>query len=412
MSSEWKEEANYVPVVKAREQAVMHGLREVVQKAPGLDIWRSARVYGRPLRIFDLNGKVLFYEFPVVRKRQMVGRIRASASKVLGSPIYSLQAGPRKWNLRKAIVQTTDLAKRMYRGANVLSTRLVCYCYPKLGILVRLRDSAGKARRVIIDVADYHVETEKPPQAGVEGTGAYSLYDSIPMAKRKSRVERWEKSTSDMETARDKSGFDVKKAFTSTRIDAASTKIVAVALDFFKIGSRVVTFCPHRGPHSHPTATGLSIFPFFGIPHCFELHGQQTSYYCAVATGQMILDFWRYYFDQKNDIAAAMGTTSGGTYNSGQVNGYESLTNNQLDATYDTSANWTEARNEINENRPVKSGTPGHARACVGWKMWGPERWLYIYDPSPPDPSGDGGQIYWENWDAVTHTNFIYVRRA
>jgi hypothetical protein len=42
------------------------------------------------------------------------------------------------------------------------------------------------------------------------------------------------------------------------------------------------------------------------------MHGQETSLWCTVATGQMMLDFWRYYFSQ-TDIATAMGTGSGGT---------------------------------------------------------------------------------------------------
>ena len=56
----------------------------------------------------------------------------------------------------------------------------------------------------------------------------------------------------------------------------------------------------------------MSLFPFssqkvirFGprcSPHeCFELYAQQTNVYCAVATGQMILDFYRWYFTPGSD---------------------------------------------------------------------------------------------------------------
>ena len=150
---------------------------------------------------------------------------------------------------------------------------------------------------------------------------------------------------------------------------------------------------------------------------CFELYAQKNGYYCAVATGQMILDFYRYYYSQ-DDIAAAMCTSTNGTGNPGQVNGYESLSKSCLDATYDNTANWSEAKAEIDANRPVKSGGPGHARACAGWKrenicIWpGPcKRWLKIYDPSPANSDiCAGGSIYWEDWDTKTHTNFIYIR--
>ncbi|UCH57205.1 MAG: C39 family peptidase [Candidatus Bathyarchaeota archaeon] len=412
MSTKWKEEANYVGIAKARENAAMHALREVVQKSPGMEIWRNARVFGRPLKIYDLNGKTLFWQFPLVRKNQMVGRILTSASKVLGAPVYSMQLGPRKWDLRKATDKAIEQARKIHRRSRIQSTRVVCYSYPKMGISVRFKDTRGRVRRVIVDAADYHVVPEEPPKPDMEGTGMYSLYNSIPMNQRKDLVENWEKSASVLEKARTESAIDITKTFTAQRLQTIDVNTMSTAIiSWFKIGSKVVTFCPHTGPHSHPTATGLSIFPYIETPLCFELHGQTDPVWCAVATGQMILDWWRYYSDQ-NDIATAMGTGASGTYNSGQVNGYESLSNNQLDATYDTNATWTKARDEINENRPLKSGIPGHARACAGWKRWGTEKWLYIYDPWPPDPSGDGGSVYWENWDTVTHTNFIFVRRA
>lgn len=40
-----------------------------------------------------------------------------------------------------------------------------------------------------------------------------------------------------------------------------------------------------------------------------------------------------------------------------------------------------------------------------------PRRWLKIYDPSPwNEDICQGGKIVWEDWETVTHTNFIYVR--
>ena len=133
----------------------------------------------------------------------------------------------------------------------------------------------------------------------------------------------------------------------------------------------------------------------------------------------MILDFYRYHFTQ-DQIAAAMGTGAGGTTNPGQVNGYHSLSNNGVVATYDTSADWAEAKAEIDANRPVKSGIPGHARACAGWMRQNiflvgqsPRRWLKIYDPWPWNADiCQGGAVVWEDWESVTHTNFIYVRHA
>jgi hypothetical protein len=152
-------------------------------------------------------------------------------------------------------------------------------------------------------------------------------------------------------------------------------------------------------------------------PHeCFQLYAQQTNVFCAVATGQMILDFYRRYFTQ-DEIATAMGTGPGGTGQAGQEAGYESLSQNCLEATFDGSASWAEAKAEINANRPLKSGIPGHARAVSGWmSTWSWASWsfdlsLRIHDPWPWNADiCAGGAVVWEDWDAVDHTNFIYVR--
>jgi hypothetical protein len=152
-------------------------------------------------------------------------------------------------------------------------------------------------------------------------------------------------------------------------------------------------------------------------PHeCMELYAQQTDVYCAVATGQMILDFYKWHFTQ-DQIATTMGTTSTGTSQNGQIDGYQGRSNHCLEATLDTSADFSEAVAEIDANRPFKSGIPGHARCGAGYERswllasWSANRWLKVYDPWPWNADiCNGGAITWENWDTVDHTNFIYVR--
>jgi hypothetical protein len=51
--------------------------------------------------------------------------------------------------------------------------------------------------------------------------------------------------------------------------------------------------------------------------------------YCAVATCQMILWYYRYYYTQ-NQIAPALGYSAGGGCPSDQSTGYESLSNNHI----------------------------------------------------------------------------------
>lgn len=132
----------------------------------------------------------------------------------------------------------------------------------------------------------------------------------------------------------------------------------------------------------------------------------------------MILDFYRYYYSQ-DQIAPAMGYSPDGCGQDGQVAGYKSLSNNGLTASIDYNPTWDKAAAEIDANRPLKSGIPGHSRACFGYKaanFWlyknpRPE-WLFILDPWPPNSDFHKADLVWEDWYSIQHTNFIYIRHS
>jgi hypothetical protein len=145
------------------------------------------------------------------------------------------------------------------------------------------------------------------------------------------------------------------------------------------------------------------------------MHGQETDVWCVVATGQMILDFWRYYYPQ-SDIATAMGTGAGGTGWTGEVNGLESLTCSHFDAQSDFSPTFAKVETEIDANRPFDYSYSYHAMACAGYRRQNisilgttPEHSVYLYDPWPPNV----GTIRWETWGAGVSAvaGFVYLRR-
>ena len=112
----------------------------------------------------------------------------------------------------------------------------------------------------------------------------------------------------------------------------------------------------------------------------------------------MILDFWRYYYAQ-NQVATAMGTGSGGTGWSGEVNGLTSLSCNHFTAQQDMSPTFDKVKTEIEANRPFDYSYSYHAMACAGYKQQNwyivgtqPLRQVYLYDPSPVST----GTIRWE----------------
>jgi hypothetical protein len=361
--------------------------------------WGGFELDPEPLDILDLNGEVLFHEFGIMNGAGMVGSVKASASKFLGSAVPAIELGPRKWDPGEAIEGAKKKAKEKFPAAKISGTELVCYSYPKIGVRIDIEDPGIETQSILFDVSDLSM-VERFGADEEEGYTSWSFYEETAG----DREPLWEMADRELEAARSATPRVFETAFTDSEMDRAATEVLPapvypVPIPFYS--SKVITYAPRCSPHE-----------------CFALYAQKTNVYCAVATGQMILDFYRYYYTQAR-IAAAMGTGANGTSNPGQVNGYETLTRNCMNATYDSTANWTEAKAEIDANRPLKSGIPGHARACAGWKRSNisiigqpPKRWLKIYDPWPWNANiCNGGAIVWEDWDAVNHTNFIYLRR-
>lgn len=382
-----------------REQAFRHAVLAVRQAAAsGVDDfegWDRAEVDPDPIQIDDLGGQALFYDFTVAD----VGVVRAAANSLVGSPVVSLQLGTHAWSPREAMDRASKAASaRLEQDA--VATSLVCYSYPKIGVRVEHTDREGDRRAQLLDVADQRpIEVFGADEP--EGLTSYSFLGEAARAA-PTRLRRFAAATTELE-AWNEAAPEVTEGRPIDLAVVRSLLLKEVSLAYFPLYSwNTVRYAPRCAR-----------------PEVFQLYAQQTNVFCAVATGQMILDFYKYHFSQ-NAIATAMSTGSGGTSNSGQVTGYESLSGNGLTAVYDTSASWAEAKAEIDANRPIKSGIPGHARAVAGWKRHNislvgstPSRWLKVYDPWPWNADiCDGGAVYWEDWDAVTHTNWIKVQHA
>jgi hypothetical protein len=361
-----------------------------------------ARAVDDAIVINDLDGTPLFYDFDLAEEGEPVGVVRAAASPSIGTPLVATHLRPRQWDAARATRAAEKSVRDEYKGARITGSELVCYCYPKIGVRVTFDTGRQKGRQTIIDVSDgLPVRTLGADE--LEGSTAYSYYTHIVRPKLNRRLQRWSSTEEDLDVLRRTAPqiMEVDEPIDATarlRLqEVFLTDLIVVAWPWSS--SRVIRFGPRCSPHE-----------------CFELYAQQTNVYCAVATGQMILDFYRWYHDQ-DDIAAAMSTGPTGTGNPEQVAGYEALSNRCLDATFDGSADWAEAKAEIDANRPLKSGIPGHARAAAGWSRswswasWTFDRSLKIYDPWPWNADiCAGGDIAWEDWDAVTHTNWITVR--
>ncbi len=397
-------EVDLIDAAPARQLAVTRIRRQWAEGNDELAPLAHADAKAEPLVIHDLAGPALFYDFELTDEDATVGIVRAAASPTIGTPLVSVELGSRRWDPDGAIRAAKESVRKEHKGAKITDARLVCYCYPKIGVEVTFDLARKTGIRTLIDVSDGQPVVNLGADEA-EGSTAYSYYDAIVAPTEENRRRRWARHEEELELLK-RIAQPLTEVETRIKTESRVKLYDALVREFpyviFPISSqKVVRFGPRCSPHE-----------------CFELYAQQTNVYCAVATGQMILDFYRWYFTQ-DQIATAMGTGPGGTDNPGQVAGYESLSGNNLDATYDGSAAWSEAKLEIDANRPLKSGIPGHARAAAGWmKTWswpsfGYDLSLKIYDPWPWNANiCAGGAVVWEDWDAVTHTNFIYVRHS
>jgi hypothetical protein len=69
--------------------------RDWAAGVPGFEQWHNVEVDPQPLILYDLNGAELFYDFTL-------RRVRAAASRILGSPVFAVEIGPRNWDPNRA----------------------------------------------------------------------------------------------------------------------------------------------------------------------------------------------------------------------------------------------------------------------------------------------------------------------
>lgn len=363
---------------------------------------------GREHVVLDLDGRPLFYDVELVEGEGPVGALRVAASETVGSALVSVEEGPRRWDPDAALEGATKAAGKLHPKARVMGAELVCYCYPKIGVRITLEREGGERQALLLDASDL-LPVNRFGVGEPEGLMAYSYYAEVVDPTLESRERRYAREQEQQEALRKIAPELFEQEFRFTDQTLKRIRDTVYRASPYTIDQLVFGLTQQRV---------LPYGPRCGAGEDLHLYAQQTNVFCAVATGQMILDWHRWNYTQ-DEIAAAMSTGPGGTTNPNQVAGYEALTNNSFVATYDTSAQWSEAKAEIDGGRPLKSGIPGHARACNGYRRtfnffaFAFDRAIRVYDPWPWNADiCNGGAVYWEDWEAVTHTNWIYVRHA
>ena len=357
---------NYVPVKKASEHASVTLLEFIAAGSPGLKntTWKGATINPEPLTIYDINGKKLFYQFSVEKEGKSVGSIKTSASKVLGSSIVTIGLKHLIWDYDTAIQMAKNSAKENYKDSEITSTTLVSYSYPKIGIMVKLRNlKTNKEQQIFVDAYDYTIVPEKNPENNEKGV--WSLYDNIPDEEKVKRISVWDEN--------DKKFREVTDKMRSNGIDGSKSLVTTQSINIL----------------------GVSLF------------AQEQGNYCAPAVGQMIADYYGVSHTQTY-IAGKMGTTSTGTNAAGMLNYYRNDLGKSDSDLYNVL--WEDIVSEIDLGHPFanleQTSAGAHVRTGAGYWSWSYND-LYILDPYPVNQ----GNTYWKATDFWFLPNYanLYV---
>ncbi len=399
MAKQREIDPDFVSKEEAYANALIEGAKFILSESNESQKQVKTVLDKKGLEIYDINGKLLFYDFAIISVKNQVATVRAAAHKSIGTPVISIRLGPQKWDLDASRRKIDEILKKKFSKYKVLEIKLVCYSYPKMGLQAHITNDK-ETISVIFDVSNFEIIHGKPEKEDFEGAYAWSFLDSIGKREIPSRVKRYAKAADITRKV-----FNGELGPEIYRINDLYIVIDLSKLVFKTHNEKKLQFCTH---FRHDET---------GSHHCFILHAQQVNDYCSVATCQMILCYYHYYYSQ-NEIAPSLGYSSGGGCPPDVSAGYKSLSNNHLKSSFDSSPTWNEARDQINLLQPMKSGVPGHARAIAGYSsnifsILGSstaDKKLYVYDPWPWNADlKAGGDIYWEDWDSITHTNFVYT---
>lgn len=362
------------------------------------DVLEGGRIRSAGTPIYDINGTVLFHRVPIARGRRSVGFADVGGNTALGEPLLATSTGI-EWSEKKVLKEAVAAARKGRRSLKFDKVRIVAYSYPKIAVQFL------KNNREVL-MLEWKTWTEVPPASTLrrpEMTPSnferWSVIDEMPAATRRSNTRKFKKRLGIWESRR-------LRRIDSTMIRQKAFKRTNAILKL--TDTRELHYSPRPADH-HP---------------CYELRGQQTGVWCVAASVEMLLNFYRYQYDQvrlaKELDLGTCDHPNGLPYSqvAKVVTVVEKLTSNALNATMHTNPSWSVFRNEIRANRPLISFVPGHSRTVAGYTRSMihlpyrlPFKGLLVYDPWPAtdcDHPEDGGVITkWENFATQTY-QFAY----
>lgn len=352
------------------------------------DPFQGARIRTSGTPIYDVNGQRLFHRIPIRKGSVSVAYADIAAHYGLGFPLLAVHQGL-EWNEKRLLNQATASARKQRRGIEFDRVRFVAYSYPKIAA----QFLKGGKEVLMLELYTWKPvppKRKREPGEPPSNFERWSLLDELPIERRRKNFESFQKRLSNWEEI----SPPTKGKYSELLDTSGFAQIIGVKIPVLRRDTNELHYS--LDPASHNP--------------CYEVRAQQTNVWCVAASVQMLLDFFRYNYQQTR-IAQELNL---GTLNNPNplpyardgdvVTALENLTSNALDANMNTAPNWTEFANEISANRPLISFIPGHSRTVAGCTRvrffpWLIFRGLLVYDPWPPP----GVITRWENFDAQTY---------
>lgn len=373
----------FVPAVSAQgsdysvtaKEAYKHAYAYMIEfigtNSPGFENWQGASIDSKPLELYDINGKKLFYQYSVSKSNKVIGKIDVCADKTLGSSVNAFEFEPAPFKATEAMKKSIEIAKTKYPTGEIKSTLLVVYSYPSIGAMTVVKDKATKVEyRVFVDAYTLNEIEDKP--ATDTNPGVWSVYESASKNGVDNNVKAWQKSaqlTNTIEQLSTNKGVDTYLPVTEENVKKLS---VPITEDMKTLSTSATTV--------YPVTKSLSV----------PLIAQQNSVYCGPASIQMVVRYKNLspvetqYQIYHNHYSGGRPDEVGGLSASGVTDYCKHILNKWGSRYYEGgSFSTTTLMNEIYNGRPYISAISGHWRVCKGYNNVGYAFYLYINDPMP-----------------------------
>ncbi|QQR71199.1 MAG: PKD domain-containing protein [Methanolinea sp.] len=383
-------EPHHISLDSARVLADAALLEFVLAGSPGAlsGSWEGSHIAPGPITIYDINGEPLFFHFDVMRDGAIIGGVKIGASRILPSSVMAVELTPRYWDVNESGEVAEASLLHMCPQCSITSSEPVCYSYPKIGQRITFVQWGSEVEEEFI--FDPTTSTQVPED------WSWSYYNSLDDATGPPNSVAWDEEEAIHRLVLEKARI---YGYPGTSLNQEKMQALRKAtFPEYQVGSSGAGVL---GAGEAPS-TGKKVLPI-------TLYPQKKGDWCAVASIQMISDYFGTYFDQ--DDIARLTNTKGGMYVEDQVE-FLILHLGKQETYADYSPSFQKEVYEIENNRPFGSNVEsftiagGHARVGAGYNDdWGRNE-IYIYDPWPMNQ----GSVYWEPYSSVNHICDVFIR--